>query len=312
MALTRNRLLLAKIEATYGTDADCDGTDALLVSNLEVNPLQIELLDRELIQPYLGNSEKVAGQRMASVTFDVELVTSGTVGTAPRWGRLMRACAFEETIVASTSVTYAPISDPDTMESVTVDFWADNKRHLITGCRGTWSLTANVGEIPKISFELMGIYNDVTDDPKPTPITFGDQADPLAVNSDNTTNVEVHDYAACMESFSLTLGNENPFKQLAGCDKSVRVTQRAPSGEVTIEDPELSAMDYFAAVSAQDLGNVTWQHTDASGGIITFTAPTCNLDAPSYADSDGVQMLTLPFMPVPTSAGDDEFTIVLT
>jgi hypothetical protein len=36
------------------------------------------------------------------------------------------------------------------------------------------------------------------------------------------------------------------------------------------------------------------------------------LDSPSYSDSDGVMMLNLPFMPVPTGAGNDEFTLVLT
>ena len=42
MALTRKRLLLAKIETTYGTDPTPAATDAVLVSALEVQPLQLE------------------------------------------------------------------------------------------------------------------------------------------------------------------------------------------------------------------------------------------------------------------------------
>jgi hypothetical protein len=82
----------------------------VLVSALEVQPLQLELKDRELILGYLGNTEMVVGQRLVSVSFDVEIAGSGTAGTAPKWSALMQACGFSETIVSVTSVTYAPIS----------------------------------------------------------------------------------------------------------------------------------------------------------------------------------------------------------
>ena len=319
MALTRKRLLLAKIESTYGSvpNPAPAGTDALLVSNLEVSPLQVELLDRELIQPYLGNSEKVVGQRMVSVSFDVELAGSGTAGTAPQWGRLMQACGFAEALVdddpGPASVTYTPASS--SFKSVTLDFNADGTKHLVTGCRGTWTLNLNTGEIPKISFEFMGIYNAVTTASAVTP-TFANQADPVVVNSANTTGVSVFSYSACLENFSLALNNENPFRQLAGCSQQVLITDRAPGGELSIESPVVGSSagqkDFFAAVSAQTLGAISWQHGQTAGNIITFNAPTCNLDSPSYGDSDGVQMLSLPYFAVPTSAGDDEFTLVLT
>jgi hypothetical protein len=311
--LTRKRLLLAAAEQTYGTAPSFAVTDALLVSNLEISPLEVELLDRELIQPYFGNSEKVVGQRMVTVSFDVELAGSGAAGTAPRWGKVLRACGFGETVVAATSVTYAPASSAIT--SVSLDFNADGNRHLVTGCRGTFTLNANVGEIPKISFEMMGIYNAVA---KGTPLvpTFGNQADPVVVNSTNTTSVSAFSFNGCMESFNLSLNNENPFRQLAGCSQQVLVTDRAPSGELVLEAPLAGAgageKDFFAIVSAQTLGAIGFQHGQTAGNIVTFNAPTCNLDSPSYSDSDGVMMLNLPYMPVPSSAGNNEFTFALT
>jgi hypothetical protein len=313
MALYRKRLLLAEIEQTYGTSAAPDGADALLVSNLEVSPLEVELLDRELITPYLGNSEKVVGQRMGQVNFEVELAGSGTAGTAPKWGKILMACGFAEAVSGTTSVTYTPVSG--SFSSVTLDFNADGTKHLFTGCRGTATLNLNAGEIPKISFEMMGIYNAATSSAAVTP-TFDNQSDPVVVNSQNTTAVSAFSYSACLESFSLALNNETPFRQLAGCTQQVMITERAPSGEISIESPVVGSSqgqkDFFAAVSAQTLGAITWQHGQTAGNIITFNAPTCNLDSPSYGDSDGVMMLNLPFMPVPTSAGNDEFTIVLT
>lgn len=315
--LTRKRLLLAKTEETYGTSAAPNGTNALLVSNLEVSPLEIELLDRELITPYLGNTEKVVGQRMVQVNFDVELAGSGAAGTAPQWGPVMKACGFAEGLVGAdpgpASVTYSPVSS--SFSSVTLDFNADGNKHLVTGCRGTATINLNAGEIPKISFQMMGIYNAVTAASAVTP-TFANQADPVVVNSVNTTSVSAFSFSACLESFSLDLANETPFRQLAGCTQQVLITQRAPSGEISIEAPIVGSgagqKDFFAAVSAQTLGAITWQHGQTAGNIITFNAPTCNLDSPSYADSDGVMMLNLPFMPIPSSSGNDEFTLVLT
>jgi len=309
---TRKRLLLAAAEVTYGTAPTFAASDALLVSNLDITPLEVNLLDRELVLPFFGNREKIVGQRMASVSFDVEIAGSGTVGTAPRWGRCLRACGFGETAVAE-SVTYAPASTG--IVSVALDFNADGNRHVVTGCRGTATLNLTTGEIPKISFEMMGIYSAVV---KGTPLTptFGGQAAPVVVNSTNTTSVSAFSFNACMESFNLALNNENPFRQLAGCSQQVLVTDRAPSGELVIEAPlegtGTGEKDFFALVSAQTLGAIGWQHGQTAGNIVTFNAPTCNLDGPTYSDSDGVMMLNLPFMPVPTAAGNDEFTLVLT
>lgn len=313
MALYRKRLLLAATESPYGTSAAPGGSDALLVTNLEVSPLEIELLDRELIRPYFGNSAKVVGQRMGQVKFEVELAGSGTAGTAPKWGKILMACGFAQAVVNSTSVTYTPVSS--SFSSVTLDFNADGTKHLFTGCRGTASLNLTVGEIPKISFEMMGIYNAAVSSAAVTP-TFSNQANPVVVNSLNTSAVSAFSYSACMESFSLDLNNETPFRQLAGCSQQVMITERAPSGELVIEAPVVGDAsgnkDYFAAVSNQTLGAITWQHGQTAGNIVTFNATTCNLDGPSYADSNGVMMLSLPFMPIPSAAGNDEFTLVLT
>ncbi len=310
---TRKRLLLAAAEATYGVAPTFAAGDALLVSNLDIQPLDVNLLDRELVLPFFGNREKVVGQRMGSVTFDVEIAGSGTAGTAPRWGRCLRACGFGETLVNATSCTYAPASAA--IIGLSLDFNADGNRHLLTGCRGTATLNLAVGEIPRISFEFMGIYNAVA---KGTPLTptFADQASPVVVNSQNTTSVSAFSFSGCMESFSLALNNETPFRQLAGCSQNIPITDRAPSGELVIEAPlagnGAGEKDFFALVSAQTLGAIGWQHGQTAGNIVTFNAPTCNLDSPTYGDSDGVMMLNLPFMPVPTNAGNDEFSLVLT
>lgn len=308
MALTRNRLLLAKAETTYGTSSSPAGADALLVSNLEVSPLELSRIDRELVRSKLGQSGMIVGQRMVQVSFDVELAGSGTAGTAPAWGPIIKACGFAETIVATTSVAYSPVSS--SFSSVTMDFNHDGTKHLITGARGSFSVGLKANEIPKLSFKMMGIYNAPTASAQLNP-TWSNQADPVVVNSANTTPVSVHSFAACLESFSLDLANETPFRQLAGCTQQVRITDRKPAGEISIEAPALGTKDFFAIASAQTTGAISWTHGQTAGNIVAFAAPTCSFDSPKYGDSDGVTMLSLPFIAI-ASSGNDDFTLTLT
>jgi hypothetical protein len=99
--LSRKRLILAKTESPYGTDASPSGTDAILVRDLSITPLQSDVVDRELIRPYLGASEQLLANTRVEVTFQVEMAGSGTGGTAPAFGRVVQACGFSQTITAA-------------------------------------------------------------------------------------------------------------------------------------------------------------------------------------------------------------------
>ena len=84
----RNAAILAKIETTYGTDPTPTGAaNAILVSNLTVNPLNATNVSRDLIRSTLGGYEQLVGTANLEASFDVELAGSSALGTAPPWGR---------------------------------------------------------------------------------------------------------------------------------------------------------------------------------------------------------------------------------
>jgi hypothetical protein len=124
----RKRLLLAKIETTYGEDIEPATADTLLVRNLTVSPLEGEVLDREFVRPYLGRSGIIRVSSYAKVDFEVELAGSGTAGTAPSWAFLLRACGFSVTVLAAavTGTAQAGGANTITLEagaSATDDFY---------------------------------------------------------------------------------------------------------------------------------------------------------------------------------------------
>lgn len=309
MALWRNRLALVKAENTYGTSSNPAATDALLFTELGVDPLAMEMVERETVRPYMGNNTSIVTQRSVPVKATVELAGSGTAGVAPRWSPLLMACGLAEAVVANTSVTYSPVSSG--FSSYTMDFYADNgSRQAITGIRGTFEMSLESGGLPSISFDQMGIFAAPGALSRPSE-TYSAQAAPVPVNADNTT-VSVHGFSACMASFKLSMGASMTFRQLAGCSKQVLLTDRKPTGEIVIELPSFATKDFIAIASAQTTGAITWTNTGPAGNIVAFTANNCAFDAPTFNEMDTVTMITLPFRPLPTSAGNNEFSLVLT
>jgi hypothetical protein len=308
--LTRRRLILAKIESTYGTDPTPTGSaDAILVRNLEIQPLVAETVNRDLVRPYMGQADQLLAQVRVEVSFEVELAGSGTAGTAPAYGPVLRSCGLSETVVGGTSVTYAPESSG--FESVTIYYHEDGIRHKVTGCRGTFELNGEVGQIPVIAFTMTGIYNAPTDETLPTP-TYANQADPLIFKQGNTTSFDMFSYSGCMQSYNFTMANEVIYRELVGCTKEVLITNRAPSGTVVIEAPTIAAKDFFTVATGTSTGSIDFQHGQTAGNIVAVTTAQSDLGNLTYSDQDGIQMLNVPFIAVPTSAGNDELSLAYT
>ena len=308
--LSRKRLILAKTESTYGTDPTPTGaSNAILVRNLEITPLQAETVSRDLIRPYLGVSDQLLAQTRVEVSFEVELAGSGTAGTAPAYGPVLKACGLSETVVATTSVTYAPVSA--SFSSCTIYFHNDGIRHKVTGCRGSWSLSAEVGAIPFITFTMTGIYNAPTDEALPAP-TYANQAAPLIFKNGNTSNFSIFSYSGCLQSLNFDLANETVYRELVGCTKEVLITNRGPNGTVVIEAPSIATKDFFTIANGSSTGSISFQHGATAGNIVTFTTAQSDIGSPTYSDQDGIQMLNLPYLAIPTSSGNDELSLAYT
>lgn len=308
--LSRKRLILIETEGTYGTDPVPTGVDAVLVSDLNIVPLQSDLVSRNLLRPYLGASEQLLANTRVECTFSVELAGSGAVGTAPKYGKALMACGLSETVSAGVSVTYAPVSA--NFSSVTIYYNIDGVLHKVTGARGNFTLSGTVGEVPQINFTFTGVYNAPTDTAAPS-VTYSDQATPLVFKNGNTIDFQLMSYAGCMQSVNFDLGNTTVYRELISCSKEVLITDRSSSGTVVIEAPTIAAKDYFtAALTDGSLGNLLFQHGTTAGNIVDFASTRVDIGDPSYEDSDGIHMLSIPVSFIPSTAGNDEFSLVYT
>jgi hypothetical protein len=382
--LTRKRLILVETESTYGTDPAPDGADALLVRDLNITPLQSDVVNRDLVRPYLGASEQLSANSRVEVTFSVELAGSGVAGTAPRFGRALQACGFASTsispavsgsavagglnsitlasgasavngfyngmilritggvgagtvalitnYVGSTKVAtlralagpvtpaaasaysidlqtiYTPVSA--SFSSVTIHYNIDGVLHRLTGCRGTFTISAEVGAIPSIDFTMTGIFNPVTDTAAPA-ANFGAQATPQIFKQGNSGGFNLMGFSGCLQSVSLDAGVTTVYRELVGCVKEVMLTDRAMTGSVTIEAPTMAERNFFNdALADSSLGELSFIHGNTATNIVALYSTRVDIGDPSYADQDGIHMLTVPATLVPSTAGNDEVRLV--
>lgn len=306
--LVNREVITAKIESTYNTDPVPAATDAILVEDVKWQNEGLRMNDRKSIRANIGGVQQIYGGHMLSVSFAVELKGSGTAGTAPELGVLLRACAWGETIVASTSVTYLPVSDSH--ESITLYFYRDGKRFIVTGCRGTVTGALSTGETGKLSFSFTGHVAAETDTGIVTPSYDSTVPDALI-----SVPFAVGGYSAVINALNFDMGNALATPpNIAASDGygETRITARDVSGSFDPEDTSVAANDWIGDFTA---GNNVVINT----GVIGATAgnryqvqfPVAYYRDVSPGDRDGVRTLEVSFGAV-ESSGDDEISIAFT
>lgn len=313
----RNTAILAKVEATYGTDATPTGTDnACLIRNVNINPLVAQNIDRALIRPYFGGSEQLVGTSYVELSFEVELAGAGAAGTAPAWGPLLRACGFAETVTAASRVEYTPVSTA--IESATIHYFDDGLKHIMLGARGTVVLDMTLGQIPVLRYTMRGLVGSVAAASNPS-VTLSAWTRPLPVTNPNTGDIKL---GATYSSGSLASGTTYPSRGLTidtGIDvthipllgdESVDIIDRSMSGSTQLYLTASQEATLFASVLTNETTSLGFEHGTTAGNIVIVHAPKVQLINPSKQDLNGRRMIGYDMRFVP-NAGNDELRIVV-
>jgi hypothetical protein len=316
---TRNTVLLAKVEAVYGTDIVPTGAEAMLCSKPTINPLNAQNVPRDVVLGFLGNKEHLVGSKFVECSFDVELVGSGTAGTAPAWGDLMLACGWAETETAVTRVDYTLISSA--FQSVTFYWYDDGVLHKITGARGDVTIKMTSGGIPVLSFSFKGLYTTPSAAANATPTLTGFKT-PLVVNEANTADLTFGCTHALVVAPALAggtaypsrgidfmLGNAVEHSALLG-GESIEVTQRDPSCKFSAELTAAQEVTFMTAVEAATLTSIGLVHGTVAGYKSLLFLPYVQRISPTKEDLSGKRMVGFDGRVTP-SAGNDEARLVL-
>lgn len=294
--------VLAKKETTEGVDAAPVGaSNAVLTHGLKVTPLAADTVSRDLDRPTLGNDLNIHVGVHSMVEFDVEIAGSGTANTAPAYAELLMGCGFAETV--GTDVQYDPVSG--SFDSITLHVHHDGQKHAMVGARGNVSMGFSVEQIPYFHFTFTGLWVDPATIADPAAV-FTTYLAPLPVSNTNTPTFSIHGETPNMTELSLDMGNEISHRDVVGSE-SIRLADRGPNGNCTIEAPEISTFDYFSAAKANSTGALQIIHGTTAGNIVQVDAPAVQILNPDYSGDD-ISMIGMGLSLIPVS-GDDEIKI---
>lgn len=310
MSLYWNRkLLLAKVETTYGTDAGPTAVaNAILATNMSISPMEGQDLSRDRERPYFSADETIPVDVHSKISFTTELAPSGVAGTAPAWGILMRGAGCAQTIVANTSVTYNPVTVGH--ESLTMHFAIDSDLYKLKGARGTGVIKLDASGIPVIEWTYTGLFVAPTDGVQSAP-TYTSWKDAQVANTVNTTSHSINGVETPIKSFSMNMGGEVKPRFLIGSEE-VKIGGRKEQIELMIEAQTLATLNPYAMAMAEAKVPLVIQHGVGAGNRLALNVPRWQVQRPgSPSDFEGGMMRTLRGVPLP-NIGNDQWTLTLT
>jgi len=216
---SRNVVVLAKVEPTPGTyTAPSAGSDAVMIGSNVTYKQNVARLERDRLREVMGGADSLSGFTFDEITFDTELASSGTPGTAPAWGTLMRAAGFAQTVVSGVAVFYTPISE--SMEALSMSYFFGGVRRNMRGARvRRLAIGLGVNGIPMCTWTIVGaaragVDNALVPTSAPTP-TLTQWKLPRAVLNEFAANNIVLGAALNMGTGAITGGTEQKSKGMS-------------------------------------------------------------------------------------------------
>lgn len=311
--LTNRDVILAKIESTYNTDSvPVEADNAVLVETPSWAFEGLRMVDRPSVSATIDTRQRVYAGSLKSVSFDMEIKGAGAAYSAtvrPEIDVLLRACGFSSTVdttASSETVTYVPVSTGH--ESITIYYYQDGTRHILTGCRGVVSFNLETGNIPRATFTFTGHFNAMTDTALASP-TYDSTVPPAVINGAFT----VDSYAAVIASLAWDMGNTiatPPDFNAADGYGPIQLTKRDVTGsfdpEAVVVGTEAFEANFLAgalmALVTGDIGGTQYNQ-------FNIAMPALYYQAMAPGDRDGVRTYDMGYAAA-ASSGDDEVTIV--
>ena len=264
MANRYSELLLAKNEAVKGTDiVPAPASDAVRIVSGEI-AVNNENIDRPIVKGTMGMLPHLIGKSSVQLTIEVEFRGSGAAGTAPDFGPLLRACGLDETISASVSVAYDPLTNAH--ESASIYFYQDGVLWKLLGAVGTVSLAYAMNSITKLTFVMSAPYLAPTDVADPGGETY--QTTPPIVAS--SADVISEGGAIKVGSLEIDVANDVQEHYTTG-QHEFTVADRQPTMKLS-KDSVSTIVDWTALLAGTDVA-MSAIIDGGAGNKATITAP---------------------------------------
>lgn len=310
----KNRIVLAKLETTYGVDAVPTVADNAIeaVDDISMNT-PFEVIETNKLSSDKSKSKPITGKVSSEINFSLYLTGSGTRGTAGRDAPLWKACGEDVAASAGVKVTHHPTN---TNYSCTIYVYDvnPNGNYLLrkfVGCVGNVVREGRAGQLATAKFSFKGLYTKPSDVSNPgTPVY--DSVDPITVESASLQfGAET---GLVVESFSLDNGNEITERNSISAENSIEgfaITAFGPKVTINPEQTLIGELDLYGICKAKTESLLKIDFGSLSGNEVMISGAKCVINTINVIDRNGLSALELALSLNKTN-GDDQFHQVVT
>jgi hypothetical protein len=300
-----SKVILMKLETTEGTDAAPVVTaNALRVLNYQPQFMDADQKTRPIEKAFFGADPVAMAAFKRGATFDMEMHGAGTATGLPAWATMLQLAGFGAPVVGASSVVISPITAG--IKSGTHYAWLDDLLLIASGGRASVSFKIEDDEIPIFSFNYLGRPPTAlaTQSVPGTPTITG-YVDPVLSTSENTT-FSLGGFSPGLRRLEMAINGDLQFRSLIGPQDRVNFRNRAPSGTVLMEIPDLTAKDYFANIRPGTTMPAQIVQGSAVGNIVQIDMPKLQISGNvEFSEEQGKLMGSFPVTAL-ANAGNDE------
>ena len=311
--LTRRTVILAKREATYGTDPAMTGSDGIVAWDVDLT-IDGEVLKRDVMRDTLSPLSHVIGLRESSLTFKTELKGAGISGTdtnLPQVDDLITACGFGTAVKSGTSQTYSLVSDEASISSVALKVYKDGNLHKLTGARGTVKFNLMAGKFGEMEWEFKGIWNSVIASTIPDigGLPEASSLVPIVYNS----SFQISGFSPVCSQLNIDLANEIARRDDLNAASGVqgfRLTGRVPKMDFMADAVVESSNSFWGDWASSVVGTFGILIGSNAGNKIGISG-NWQTETNKYGDSDGISIYEVSASLVSSTDNDQNDELVL-
>ena len=259
--------------------------------------------------PALPNGAAVVSAAPATVTSATPLATAvqGATMTLTFTGSLVTGDRYMFWFVPP-GFLYSPVSDPLTGESGFLHGYFGNKRHVMNGVRGTFSLAATAGELAKFAFTMNGDWAVPDDQTFPSSFSYGNFPVPPMVELANVSVDATTVTAPTTFGFDIANSVTNRLSANAlGANEGAMLTGRVPVATFNMDAVPASVMNAFDFLDKATVLQLSAYMGVVPGNCVTFLA-NGQLNNSQYGDLESIRKNDNT-MPLTGISGNDELLI---
>ncbi len=312
MSSWKERMIALHMGASNEVDGvmQYTGFTPVLARNVTQNFLEGDYQAKDHTTGYEGAQGDDLYNKHTRLQFEVEGAPSGTAGVVPAFDTLMRACGMDATVVADTSVSYAPTPMRGIYAEQVLRMANGRLSQIVEGARGGMTFSAEVNRKPYFGFTMLGAYRAPDAVVPLAAKDFSGWPEALECSPANIAAFTFGGQKLCLQSFNVTDGRQPNRGKFMNCAET-DIRARNITGRATIKWPDTADLDIIDIAKSGATNELIFEIGTEAGKTLRVVGPAVQLKYGGEQDISGELGINLDLV-FKSDQGDDEIAFIFT